>query len=225
MDLWNSRPYQLLVFDWDGTLIDSIGAIVACTQATLARLGLPPAADGSIQAAIGLGIRETVESFCPGCDEERFASIVEVYRDLWFGHFSATSVLFEGVTRLLEELKEEGRLLAVATAKSRRGLAADFERTGLGGFFYASRTVDEAPSKPNPEMLLGILDELGVGRDRALMIGDSVHDLQMARNACVDGLGVTSGTTAREVLMANGPLECLERVTALPAWLESQFSA
>lgn len=220
MDRSSSRTYELLVFDWDGTLIDSIGAIVGCTQATLAELGLSPGDEGEIRAAIGLGIRETVEAFCPGCDEATFARIVEVYRDLWFGHFSKTPTLFAGVPRLLEGLSGTGTLLAIATAKSRRGLAADLERTGLGHFFYASRTVDEAPSKPDPEMLLGILEELGVVRGRALMIGDSVHDLEMARNAGVDGLGVTSGTTTREVLMDLGPRGCLDRVTALPDWLD-----
>lgn len=212
--------YSLLVFDWDGTLLDSINAIVRCTQATLDRLGLPEADEDNIRSGIGLGIRETVEFFCPGRDEDTFRRICEVYRELWFGGFSKEPVLFDGVRELLEALSEEGRLLAVATAKSRKGLAADLERTGLGHFFGASRTVDEAPSKPNPEMLLGILEELGIGRESALMIGDAVHDLEMANNARVAALGVVSGTTEREVLAGLDPLDCLDRVTALPAWLE-----
>ncbi len=211
--------YRLVVFDWDGTLLDSIATIVGCTQATLDELGLPPADEANIRSAIGLGIRETVDSFCPGCSEETFGRIVEVYRRLWFGRYVDEPVLFEGVEGLLEGLAEEGRLLAVATAKSRRGLATDLERTGLGRFFQASRTVDEASSKPSPDMLLGILNELGVRPKEALMVGDAVHDLQMANNAGVASVGVASGTTARDVLLGSGPLECLDTVAALPEWL------
>lgn len=211
--------YKLVVFDWDGTLLDSIATIVGCTQATLMELGLPPANEADIRSAIGLGIRETVNSFCPGCSEETFDRIVEVYRRLWFERFVREPVLFEGVRILLEGLAREGLLLAVATAKSRRGLSADLERTHLGRFFQASRTVDEAASKPSPDMLLGILDELGVRPEEALMVGDAIHDLQMANNAGVASVGVTSGTTTREVLLGKGPLECLDTVTALPGWL------
>lgn len=212
--------YRLLVFDWDGTLLDSIAAIVACTQATLVEVGLPAANESDIRAGIGLGLRQIVESFCPACDETTYHRIVDTYRELWFGRFSKEPVLFEGVPRLLDRLLEEGRLLALATAKGRKGLTADLKRVELGRFFCASRTVDEAASKPSPEMLLGILDELGVQAEQALMIGDSVHDLEMARNAGVGGLGVATGTSSREALLDTGPLGCLERVTALPVWLE-----
>lgn len=211
--------FRLVVFDWDGTLIDSISAIVACTQATMTELDLPEADEEALRSAIGLGLRETVESFCPGCDEETFGRIVRVYRELWFSSFSREPALFEGVEALLADLEGEGRLLAVATAKSRRGLDADLDRTGLGRFFSASRTADEVASKPSPEMLFQLLDELGARSDEALMIGDAIHDLQMARNARVAALGVASGTTRREQLLEYEPLDCLERVTRLPAWL------
>lgn len=211
--------YKLVVFDWDGTLLDSIATIVGCTQATLEELGMPPADEADIRSAIGLGIRETVDSFCPGCSEATFGRIVEVYRKLWFGRFVHDPVLFEGVPDLLQGLQEERRLLAVATAKSRQGLSADLERTGLGRFFQASRTVDEAASKPSPEMLLSILDELGVRPEETLMVGDAIHDLQMANNAGIAAVGVASGTTARDVLLGNGPLECLDTVAELPGWL------
>lgn len=212
--------FRLLVFDWDGTLLDSISTIVDCTQATLAELGLPAAPEKDIRSAIGLGIRETVESFCPGCDEDTFGRIVDVYRRLWFEHFSREPAVFSGVPALLEQLADEGRLLAVATAKSRRGLETDFARTGLAGHFQASRTVDEAASKPSPQMLLEILDELGARADESLMIGDAIHDLEMARNAGVSSIGITSGTTARETLEARGPLVCLEQAPALASWLD-----
>lgn len=213
--------YKLLVFDWDGTILDSIATIVGCTQATLAELGLPRADESGLRGAIGLGIDEMIESFCPGCDEVTSSRIIEVYRRLWFGGFNDRPRPFEGVPDLLSTLSGQGRLLAIATAKSRRGLLADLERTGLGHHFQASRTVDEAASKPSPDMLLQLLDELGVGPAEALMIGDAAHDLQMARNAGVPAIGVTSGTAKREALLEVGPLACLDSVMGLPGWLEA----
>jgi len=213
--------YRLLIFDWDGTLLDSIATIVSCTQATLAELGLPRADESGLRGAIGLGIDEMIESFCPGCDDATVARIIEVYRKHWFGNFADRPRLFEGVPELLSALADQDRLLAIATAKSRKGLASDIERTGLGAFFQASRTVDEAASKPSPDMILQLLDELGVVPARALMIGDAAHDLQMARNAGVAAVGVTSGTAKREVLLAMEPLACLDSVTALSGWLEA----
>lgn len=211
--------YRLLVFDWDGTLIDSIGSIVRCTQATLAELDLPRADEASLRRAIGLGIEEMVESFCPGCGTETLHDIVRVYRKLWFGGFAAEPVLFEGVVETLSELSSEGRWLAIATAKSRRGLSADLERTGLKEYFLASRTADEAASKPSPQMLDELLEELGARRDQALMIGDAVHDLQMANNAGVASIGVSSGTSAPVALLEQQPLACLGTVAELPGWL------
>ena len=211
--------YKLLVFDWDGTLLDSITTIVRCTQQTLEELGLPPAIEEDIRSAIGLGLRETVESFCPGCDQQTFDRIVETYRRLWFGGFAREPTLFEGVPEFLEGSLAEGRLLAVATAKSRKGLATDLERTGVAGLFQASRTVDEAASKPSPQMLLEILDELGVRPEQALMVGDAVHDLEMARNAGVSSVAVASGTGGRQALLETGALTCLEQVSSLSSWL------
>lgn len=216
----HASRFELLVFDWDGTLLDSIATIVGCTQATLAELGLPAADEAVLRSAIGLGIDEMIESFAPGCSQEMYRSIIDVYRRLWFGGFANEPLLFEGVPELLTELRDRGHELAIATAKSRKGLAADLERTGLGRFFWASRTADEAASKPSPQMLFELLDEFGVKAGAALMIGDAVHDLQMAHNAGVAVLGVTSGTTNRETLLANEPLACLDVVTLLPEWLE-----
>ncbi len=212
--------YRLIVFDWDGTLLDSIAMIVGCTQATLAELDLPRADEAGIRSAIGLGIHEMVQSFCPGCSAATFDRIVVVYRRLWFERFANEPRVFEGVRNLLAGLVDEGRLLAIATAKSRRGLSGDLERTGLNRFFRASRSADDAAGKPNPEMLFGLLEELGVCAEDALMVGDAVHDLEMANNAGVAAVGVASGTTAREVLLESGALVCLDAVEDLRGWLE-----
>lgn len=210
----------MVVFDWDGTLLDSIATIVSCTQATLAELDLPRAGEASIRSAIGLGISEMVESFLPGCSQADFDRIVAVYRKLWFGQFATQPSLFEGVPDLLTGLLADGRFLAIATAKSRRGLSKDLERTRLARFFQATRTADDAAGKPSPEMLFGLLEELGVRSEETLMIGDAVHDLQMAHNAGIDAVAVASGTTARDRLLESGPLECLDSVADVPGWLE-----
>lgn len=217
-----ARPYDLLVFDWDGTIVDSISAIVACTRVTLDEMDLAHVDEATIRGAIGLGLRETIERFHPGCPEERYWRILETYRRHWVTTYHARLGPFEGVRAALSELENAGYLLAVATAKSRRGLTRDFEVTGLGPFFVASRTMDEAPSKPHPDMLESLLEELGVHPGRALMIGDTVHDLQMAANAGIPALGVLSGSQTAEQLAAADPLGVLDLVTELPRWLRSR---
>ena len=215
-------PYRLLIFDWDGTLLDSIGAIVGCTQAALGELGLPAVDEDEIRGVIGLGLRETVETIRPGCDEDTFWSIVRAYRELWLGGWDKRPVLFDGVERLLGDLAGRGHVLAVATAKGRHGLDNDLGRTGLAGMFETTRTVDEAPSKPNPAMILDILEETGFATQECLMIGDTVHDLQMAANAGVDAVGVSSGSVDHETLLDTTALTCLPSVLGLPEWLAAR---
>jgi phosphoglycolate phosphatase len=214
--------WRLLVFDWDGTLFDSISSIVACTVTTLRELGHPEVEVDSICGAIGLGLRETVELFSPGCDDELFHQIVEVYRKHWFATYSKQPNLFPGARALLTELAEEGFLLAVATAKGRVGLAQDLERAQLQDIFHTTRTVDESPSKPSPQMLLDIMDDLGVAARESLMIGDTSHDLRRANNAGVESVAVCSGAQPRERLLAEDPIACLEGVAVFGSWLADQ---
>ena len=214
-----AREFELLVFDWDGTLVDSIGRIVACTVASLRDAGLPPVDERRVRMSIGLGIRTMVERFVPGCDDATFERICDAYRSHWHETYSRDPVLFDGAREALLELERDGYLLAVATAKSRWGLASDLEATGLESMFHSTRTADESRSKPNPAMLLEILDDLGVRAGRALMVGDTVHDLQMAVNASVAGLGVTSGSHDRRELEEVPALDYLESVSSMPEWL------
>ena len=214
-----SDGYRLLIFDWDGTLLDSIATIVACTQATLEELEQPRADEEVIRGAIGLGLRETVNRFAPGCDDELYGRIVEVYRRLWFEEFVYHPRLFSGSREVLEELRQSGYLLAVATAKSRRGLDQDLEGTGLGHQFDATRTVDEAHSKPHPQMILDILDELGVAATRSLMIGDTTHDMLMAHNAGTAAVAVLTGSQSRSELSEASPQAFFDNLTELPPWL------
>lgn len=213
------RPFDLLVFDWDGTLMDSLGSIVACTRATLEELGLPPLEEAAIRQSIGLGIDDMVERLSPGGGAERAAAVKRCYRDLWLSTYRERPVLFAHAEPLLAELDAAGYLLAVATGKSRRGLDRDLAATGLAPRFHATRTVDEAPSKPHPGMLLSLLDELGVARCRALMIGDSVWDLQMAANAGVPAVGIATGGYRSGELLAHGATGCVECLEDLVAWL------
>lgn len=213
------RPYQLLVFDWDGTVLDSVSTIVACTQQTLKDLLQPVLPDGEIRDLIGLGLRETVEALCPGCDDLLFGQVLATYRRHWHETYNRNPTPFPGVPETLAELKAEGYLLAVATAKSRSGLSADMDRSGLGWLFDATRTVDEARSKPDPQMVLDLLEEMGVFARDALVVGDTVHDLQMAHNAGVQSVAVTSGAQSVEVLADEAPEACLASLTGLPEWL------
>ncbi len=215
-------PFSLLIFDWDGTLLDSISSIVECTQRALQDLDQPPVPDEQIRGAIGLGLRETVERFAPGCDEALFRAIVETYGRHWLETYCHQPRLFPGVRELLENLRQEGYLLGLATAKGRRGLNRDLEATGMGGFFLATRTVDEARSKPHPQMILDIADELGVTTDRTLMVGDTIHDLEMAQNARAAAVAVCSGSESRTILEEARPLVCLDRATELPSWLSPE---
>jgi phosphoglycolate phosphatase len=213
------KSFRLLVFDWDGTLMDSIGPIVACTQTTIRELGLGELPERTIRGTIGLGLRETVEILSPGCGEELYGEILDCYRKHWVATYRDVPPLFAGVEGMLRDLAEDGYLLAVATGKSRRGLEYALEQTGLREVFHATRTVDEAFSKPHPQMLLDILDDLGVPAKAAVMIGDTTYDLEMARSARTPSIGVCTGSHSREELLGFEPVVCLDQVVDLRAWL------
>jgi phosphoglycolate phosphatase len=211
--------YRLLVFDWDGTLMDSIGTIVACTQATLRELTLPELPEETIRGTIGLGLKETIDILSPGHDETLFGHILDAYRRHWQATYRDLPLLFDGVAEMLRGLVDRDYLLAVATGKSRRGLDYLLGQTGLAELFHSTRTADEAFSKPHPQMLLDILDDLGVRPEEALMVGDTTYDLEMARGARTAAVGVCSGGHGREELERLRPEGCLEWVVELPAWL------
>jgi phosphoglycolate phosphatase len=218
---------KLLVFDWDGTLMDSVGSIVACTKAVIDELGLGDAREAQIRGTVGLGLRETVDSLVPGCDDGLYDVILACYRRHWVETYRDRPLLFPGVLPMLGELAQSGYLLAVATGKSRRGLEHALDQTGVRGHFQATRTADEAISKPHPQMLLDILEELGVRPAAALMVGDSIYDLQMAANAGTHAVAVLSGAHGRDELAALSPRTVLDQVVELPKWLanESRLAA
>lgn len=215
----SNRGFELLVFDWDGTLIDSVASIVACTQATLQQLGLERADEAKVRDAIGLGLRETVERIAPGCSEQQACQIVEVYGRLWFEEFSGHTRLFPRTREILGRFRQGGLLLAVATAKSRRGLDRDLRATGMVEAFHATRTADEARGKPHPQMILDVLGELGVGAGATLVVGDTTHDVDMAHNAGARAVAVCTGSHRRESLERASPLACLQGLDELAGWL------
>lgn len=215
-----SRPWPLLVFDWDGTLMDSTMAIVRAAQGAIADLGLPARSDDDIREIIGLGLRESWETLFPELGADAYEDFVDSYRDHFLLRERARSRLYPGVREVLVVLRERGWRLAVATGKSRRGLDHDLEVTGLGELFHATRTADETRSKPHPEMLLNLMAHLGFGPEQTLMVGDTEFDLRMARAAGATAVAVTWGAHPESRLRAHGPAACLPDVGQIPAWLE-----
>lgn len=212
------RNYDLLVFDWDGTLIDSTGAIVEAIQAACRDLGLPEPSDACASHVIGLGLGDALRYSVPTLSEDRFPQMVARYRSHFLSRDHELS-LFSGVFELVSELHAAGYHLAVATGKSRAGLNRSMERCGLGAYFSATRCADECHSKPHPQMLEELLSEFLVPPERALMIGDTTHDLQMASNAGVSALAVAYGAHPAEALDALNPLARLQSVEELADWL------
>jgi phosphoglycolate phosphatase len=216
----HARAFRLVVFDWDGTLMDSIGTIVECTLAAIADVpGMVAPPVETIRGSIGLGLVETMTRFFPDGDPALFTQVATAYRDRWRAEFKDCVQLLPGAKETVATLADSGYLLGVATAKGRVGLERELIATGLAPYFHATRTVDEAPSKPAPGMLFQLCDELGVAPREALMVGDTAWDLEMARNAGCPGVGVLTGGHARPQLECVDPLACLESVAELPAWL------
>lgn len=212
------RRFDLIVFDWDGTLMDSAAAIAQAIIAACHDLGLPAPSEHQARHVIGLGLHDALRCAVPELPEHDYPRMIERYRH----HFLPRDhelVLFPGVFAMVEALAQEQRWLAVATGKSRLGLNRALGYTGLGGFFHSTRCADECFSKPHPAMLEQIMDELGVARERTLMVGDTTHDLDMARNAGVAALAVSFGAHPRAVLEAAGPLDIVDQPAALHGWL------
>lgn len=212
------RKFDLIVFDWDGTLMDSAGAIVEAIRAACRDLGLVEPAESRARHVIGLGLQDALRHAVPDLAERDYPKMIERYRH----HFLSGDhdlTLFPGVASMIEGLANEPRWLAVATGKSRVGLNRALHHTGLGEHFHSTRCADECFSKPHPAMLEEIMDELGVARERTLMVGDTTHDLNMARNAGVSALAVSFGAHPRDELEAADPLDIVDQPTDLHAWL------
>ncbi|MAP34230.1 MAG: HAD family hydrolase [Halomonas sp.] len=212
--------YELIIFDWDGTLMDSVPKIVSCMQAAAADAEWGELEVSAIEDIIGLGLPEAIAKLCPGIDPEQAERLRQRYSH-HFVHGDTTPMpFFDGVEAQLARLRERPQQrLAVATGKSRRGLDRVFNETGSGGLFHTSRTADETRSKPHPQMLLEILAELQVPAERAVMVGDTEYDLEMARAIGMDRVGVTYGVHPPARLAASQPVWVAEDVPSLFDWL------
>jgi phosphoglycolate phosphatase len=214
------RHFDLIVFDWDGTLYDSTALITRCIQAACADLDLAVPSDRDASHVIGLGLHDALAHAAPGLPSQRYPELAQRYRHHYVARQDELS-LFEGAVDLLLALKARHHDLAVATGKSRAGLNRVLQTAQLKGLFDATRTADETAGKPHPQMLLELMAELDAPAGRTLMIGDTTHDLQMARNAGTAALGVSFGAHEPEALQEHAPLYVAHSVQELRQWLEA----
>lgn len=215
-------PYQLVIFDWDGTLMDSAAHISSCMQRAIAAAGAEYRDEAAVRNIIGLGLEEAVQQLFPEAETALIQCIVTEYREEFLVRNQQVSPLFTGVRDMLSTLKARGYALAIATGKSRRGLDKVLEQTGLQDYFPITRCADETFSKPHPQMLEEILTDHDLTVDRALMIGDSEYDLLMANNIRMDAVAVSYGVHEAHRLAQHKPLACLDDIRALPGWLDKK---
>lgn len=210
--------YELVIFDWDGTLMDSTRLIAACIQAACRDLGLSVPTAAQASWVIGLGFHQTLEKIAPGLTPAQQQEMTARYRY----HFLAReheAPLFEGIRETLDDLRKRERRMAVATGKSRLGLERAMAGVGLAGVFEITRCADEGFPKPHPDMLLHILDRTGVDPARAVMIGDTTHDLELAANAGMDAVAVCYGAHDEPLLREREARHFAASVEDLRQWL------
>ena len=220
MSAKNHRPrrFDLIAFDWDGTLFDSTAIIVRCIQAAVRDVGGTVPTDKEAAYVIGMGLMQALAHAAPDVPPEKYTELGNRYRFHYLQHQDDLS-LFDGVLPLLNDLRERGHLLAVATGKSRRGLDEALHSVDLRGVFDGSRTADQTAGKPHPLMLQELMAEFDVAPERLLMIGDTTHDLQMAVNAGCASVGVSYGAHEPDAFHALQPLAVVHSVRELHDWL------
>ena len=217
------KQFPLLVFDWDGTLVDSIERIVTSLQFASRKTLDIQLSESQARDVIGLGLMEAIAKLHPELDTQQHSvelnNIANAYRQHYVHDNKVPAPLFRGVNQLLNELRTEGYTLAISTGKSRAGLEHSINEHQVADYFTTTRCAGENKSKPHPEMLHQILDELNFPATQTLMIGDSEHDLKMASNASIKSIGVTHGVHDAATLNKHNPLTCLTDITELSAYL------
>jgi phosphoglycolate phosphatase len=212
------RRFDLIAFDWDGTLFDSTALIARCIQAACQDVGVPVPSRRDASFVIGLGLVDALQRAAPSLPRERYRELADRYRHHYFAKQHEV-VLFDGTVPMLQALKERQHWIAVATGKSRRGLDEALASVQLRSMFDATRTADETATKPDPRMLKELMAEFGVAPERTLMIGDTTHDLQLARNAGAASVAVSYGAHAPAEFDQFEPLCIAHSVADLDQWL------
>ena len=206
---------SVVIFDWDGTLMDSVGRIVSSLRAAALQSGLLVPSEHDAKQIIGLSLDPAFDILFPGITDDKRQLMFEHYRNHYMVHDTTPTPLFAGVEQVLQQLKANNILLAVATGKQRKGLNRMFAETGLEHYFDISRCADEAQSKPHPDMLQQIIRELGVSADSAIMVGDTSHDMKMAQAIDMPRIGVTHGVHGRDVLSQFAPKAIIDSLPDL----------
>ncbi|WP_246480034.1 HAD-IA family hydrolase [Motiliproteus sediminis] len=212
---------RLVIFDWDGTLIDSAARIIECMQRAAEAEAMPALEAEAVRNIIGLGLPEALQVLYPGIKERDVERMRLRYSSFFLAEDQLPSPLFPGVETGLRRLAEHGFRLAVATGKSRRGLDRAFQETGLGELFSDSRCADETRSKPDPHMLKELVDVFAVDPVDAVMVGDTEYDLEMAANAGMPSVGVSYGAHSVDRLQRHKPVMVVDRFEQLEAWLRA----
>jgi len=207
--------FDLIIFDWDGTLIDSIDWITHCLQTAGERCDCAVPGRQAAKDVIGLSIDKAMQTLFPTANADKLEQLVSHYSREYFSKQLSRDDLFDGVYDMLVQLKTSGYQLAVATGKTRAGLNEALAGTGTTELFFATRCADETASKPNPRMLNEIMQHADTPNERTLMVGDSIHDLQMARNAHISSIAVSCGAHSEAFLQQYNPLRCLKQPTEL----------
>lgn len=216
------KPYELIIFDWDGTLMDSAGHIVKSVQEALADLNLPKVPAEKIRRLIGRPREDALKAELPDLTPEKAQALTKRYEEIFFSQEELPIAPFEGALDTLKTLNKEGYILAVATSKSRYGLDIDLEHFKMKDLFAVTRCGDEGFSKPHPGMLMDVLQITAMETSQALMIGDSEYDLIMARQAGIDSLAVSYGVQNKDLLLECKPVDCLDDIGELPGWLNNR---
>jgi len=212
------RRFDLIAFDWDGTLFDSTQIIVRCIQRAVEDVGGRRPSEQAASYVIGMALGDALAHAAPDVPTDRYGELGARYRHHYATHRDDL-FLFDGVLPLLHDLRARHHWLAVATGKSRRGLDEALQASELQGVFDGSRTADETAGKPHPRMLHELMREFGADPERTLMIGDTTHDLQMARNAGCAAVGVSYGAHAFDGFAALSPVFIAHSVAQLREWL------
>ncbi|MBL7003518.1 MAG: HAD-IA family hydrolase [Gammaproteobacteria bacterium] len=208
-------PYQLLIFDWDGTLVDSQAHIIECMRSAIIDADYEPPKDSVIKNVIGLSLERASQVLMPHCNDAEITFISELYREHFFSTGPESSSFFDGALDVIQDCLDAGFYLAVATGKSKRGLDLALKTFNLESYFHITRCADETASKPNPLMLQEILTDLDLHCEQALMIGDTSYDMDMAASAKMDSMAVTYGVHDEETLKQSNPKYLLHDIKQL----------